>query len=37
MDSRGQGKSKRGTATLTYEQMAEDTNALLVAASSDCY
>jgi len=29
MDSRGQGKSDLGTATLTYEQMAEDTNALL--------
>jgi pimeloyl-ACP methyl ester carboxylesterase len=29
MDSRGQGKSELGTATLTYEQMAEDTNALL--------
>jgi pimeloyl-ACP methyl ester carboxylesterase len=29
MDSRGQGKSELGPATLTYEQMAEDTNALL--------
>jgi pimeloyl-ACP methyl ester carboxylesterase len=29
MDSRGQGKSELGTTTLTYEQMAEDTNALL--------
>ncbi len=29
MDSRGQGKSALGSATLTYEQMAEDTNALL--------
>jgi pimeloyl-ACP methyl ester carboxylesterase len=29
MDSRGQGKSELGTATLTYEQMTEDTNALL--------
>jgi pimeloyl-ACP methyl ester carboxylesterase len=29
MDSRGQGKSELGTAILTYEQMAEDTNALL--------
>jgi len=29
MDSRGQGKSELGTAALTYEQMAEDTNALL--------
>ena len=29
MDSRGQGKSDLGTAALTYEQMAEDTNALL--------
>jgi pimeloyl-ACP methyl ester carboxylesterase len=29
MDSRGQGRSELGTATLTYEQMAEDTNALL--------
>jgi pimeloyl-ACP methyl ester carboxylesterase len=29
MDSRGQGKSELGTAKLTYEQMAQDTNALL--------
>ena len=29
MDSRGQGKSELGTTTLTYEQMAEDSNALL--------
>jgi pimeloyl-ACP methyl ester carboxylesterase len=29
MDSRGQGKSDLGTAALTYEQMAEDANALL--------
>ena len=29
MDSRGQGKSELGTAALTYEQMAEDINALL--------
>lgn len=29
MDSRGQGKSELGTAALTYEQMAEDTNSLL--------
>jgi pimeloyl-ACP methyl ester carboxylesterase len=29
MDSRGQGKSELGTVALTYEQMAEDTNALL--------
>jgi pimeloyl-ACP methyl ester carboxylesterase len=29
MDSRGQGKSELGTAALTYEQMAEDSNALL--------
>jgi len=29
MDSRGQGKSDLGTAALTYEQMAEDINALL--------
>ena len=29
MDSRGQGKSEMGTATLTYEQMADDSNALL--------
>lgn len=29
MDSRGQGKSELGTAALTYDQMAEDTNALL--------
>jgi pimeloyl-ACP methyl ester carboxylesterase len=29
MDSRGQGKSELGTTNLTYEQMAEDTNALL--------
>lgn len=29
MDSRGQGKSELGAAALTYEQMAEDTNALL--------
>jgi pimeloyl-ACP methyl ester carboxylesterase len=29
MDSRGQGKSERGTTALTYEQMTEDTNALL--------
>jgi len=29
MDSRGQGKSELGTGALTYEQMAEDTNALL--------
>jgi pimeloyl-ACP methyl ester carboxylesterase len=29
MDSRGQGKSELGTIPLTYEQMAEDTNALL--------
>jgi pimeloyl-ACP methyl ester carboxylesterase len=29
MDSRGQGKSELGTSALTYEQMAEDTNALL--------
>jgi pimeloyl-ACP methyl ester carboxylesterase len=29
MDSRGQGKSELGTAALTYEQMAEDCNALL--------
>jgi pimeloyl-ACP methyl ester carboxylesterase len=29
MDSRGQGKSELGQAALTYEQMAEDTNALL--------
>jgi pimeloyl-ACP methyl ester carboxylesterase len=29
MDSRGQGKSELGSARLTYEQMAEDTNALL--------
>ncbi len=29
MDSRGQGKSELGTPALTYEQLAEDTNALL--------
>jgi pimeloyl-ACP methyl ester carboxylesterase len=29
MDSRGQGKSELGTGALTYERMAEDTNALL--------
>lgn len=29
MDSRGQGKSELGTTALTYEQMAEDSNALL--------
>jgi pimeloyl-ACP methyl ester carboxylesterase len=29
MDSRGQGRSELGTAALTYEQMADDTNALL--------
>jgi len=29
MDSRGQGKSELGSTRLTYEQMAEDTNALL--------
>jgi pimeloyl-ACP methyl ester carboxylesterase len=29
MDSRGQGKSELGTAVLSYEQMSEDTNALL--------
>jgi pimeloyl-ACP methyl ester carboxylesterase len=29
MDSRGQGKSELGAAALTYDQMAEDTNALL--------
>jgi pimeloyl-ACP methyl ester carboxylesterase len=29
LDSRGQGKSELGTTALTYEQMAEDTNALL--------
>ena len=29
MDSRGQGKSELGTIPLTYEAMAEDTNALL--------
>jgi pimeloyl-ACP methyl ester carboxylesterase len=29
MDSRGQGKSELGAASLTYDQMAEDTNALL--------
>jgi len=29
LDSRGQGKSEPGTGKLTYEQMAEDTNALL--------
>ncbi len=29
MDSRGQGKSNLGTNSLTYEQMAEDSNALL--------
>jgi pimeloyl-ACP methyl ester carboxylesterase len=29
MDSRGQGKSELGSARLTYEQMAEDSNALL--------
>jgi len=29
MDSRGQGKSQLGTARLTYELMAEDSNALL--------
>lgn len=29
MDSRGQGKSDLGTAALSYEQMAEDVNALL--------
>src|ERR1700733_4791934 len=29
MDSRGQGKSELGTDTLTYEQMAEDSNAFL--------
>jgi len=29
MDSRGQGKSELGTEHLTYEQMAEDSNALL--------
>jgi len=29
MDSRGQGKSPLGGAVLTYEQMAEDSNALL--------
>jgi len=29
MDSRGQGRSELGTAALTYEQMAEDANALL--------
>ena len=29
MDSRGQGKSELGTTSLTYEQMSEDSNALL--------
>jgi pimeloyl-ACP methyl ester carboxylesterase len=29
MDSRGQGKSELGTTALSYEQMAEDVNALL--------
>jgi alpha-beta hydrolase superfamily lysophospholipase len=29
MDSRGQGKSELGADALTYDQMAEDTNALL--------
>jgi pimeloyl-ACP methyl ester carboxylesterase len=29
MDSRGQGRSELGTTALTYEQMAEDSNALL--------
>ena len=29
MDSRGQGQSELGTIPLTYEQMTEDTNALL--------
>jgi len=29
MDSRGQGKSELGTAAFTYEQMADDCNALL--------
>lgn len=29
MDSRGQGKSELGTEHLTYEQMADDSNALL--------
>src|ERR1700719_2611285 len=29
MDSRGQGKSELGTGALSYEQMAEDINALL--------
>jgi pimeloyl-ACP methyl ester carboxylesterase len=29
MDSRGQGKSQPGDAVLTYEQMAEDSNAFL--------
>ena len=29
MDSRGQGKSELATTALTYEQMAEDSNALL--------
>jgi pimeloyl-ACP methyl ester carboxylesterase len=29
MDSRGQGKSEPGTGTLSYEGMAEDSNALL--------
>jgi len=29
LDSRGHGKSEPGTVKLTYEQMAEDTNALL--------
>ena len=29
MDSRGQGKSELGTTALTYEEMAEDVNALL--------
>ena len=29
MDSRGQGKSELGTVALSYEQMAEDSNALL--------
>jgi pimeloyl-ACP methyl ester carboxylesterase len=29
MDSRGQGRSELGAAALTYEQMAEDSNALL--------
>lgn len=35
MDSRGQGKSDLGTVPLTYEQMAEDSNALLAHLQLD--